>query len=481
MKNPTGNTALYLLQIVISGILMLVLIPVISQHLTPNDFGQFVLAQVYASVAVGIANLGVLLGYERNFFIFEKSNKDSAKLISSAMVFVTFNLVILLVAVYIFQLEISSLILSDNTPNDLLLIVFVGASASSLSQYYLTFLKNSGLAKSYAKYMIVNSVINFIIAIWLITQSSFGVMSLAYAWIISNLILLFSLFLTLRKKLPLSFDKKMLKGVLEISLPLTPRVFFGFMNTQLDKILLGLIGSSSLVGIYHMGQTFALTIFQFMTGLDRVFQPEIYRKLFSDGYIDNSYEINNYILPFFYISMFVALVVALFSREFVSLFFSNEYQGSTPIIIILSIYYGVLFFGKVTGLQLIYAKKTNVTTLLMFLGIMINVGLNIPFIINWGIIGAAWATTISGIFMAIISYFVAQKYVKIAWQWKIVLLIYAILLIAVMFSIIDYHFSLSLYTSLLLKSLLVFSYIVVGYITNLMSIKKIKELIFVKV
>jgi O-antigen/teichoic acid export membrane protein len=121
-----------------------------------------------------------------------------------------------------------------------LLIVFVGASASSLSQYYLTFLKNSGLAKSYAKYMIVNSVINFIIAIWLITQSSFGVMSLAYAWIISNLILLFSLFLTLRKKLPLSFDKKMLKGVLKISLPLTPRVFFGFMNTQLDKILLGL-------------------------------------------------------------------------------------------------------------------------------------------------------------------------------------------------------------------------------------------------
>jgi O-antigen/teichoic acid export membrane protein len=92
-----------------------------------------------------------------------------------------------------------------------------------------------------------------------------------------------------------------------------------------------------------------------------------------------------------------------------------------------------------------YAKKTHITTLLMFLGIMINVGLNIPFIINWGIIGAAWATTISGVFMVIISYFFAQKYVKIIWLWKIVLLIYAIFLIAVMFSIIDYHFSLPLY------------------------------------
>jgi O-antigen/teichoic acid export membrane protein len=137
----------------------------------------------------------------------------------------------------------------------------------------------------------------------------------------------------------------------------------------------------------------------------------------------------------------------LFSREFVSLFLSNEYQGAIPIIIILSIYYGALFFGKVIGLQLIYAKKTHITTLLMFLGIMINVGLNIPFIINWGIIGAAWATTISGVFMVIISYFFAQKYVKIIWLWKIVLLIYAIFLIAVMFSIIDYHFSLPLYAS----------------------------------
>ena len=70
---------------------------------------------------------------------------------------------------------------------------------------------------------------------------------------------------------------------------------------ELDKILLGFIGSSGLVGVYHMGQTFAMTIFQFMTGLDRVFQPEVYRKLFSNKHINESHEINNYILPFFYI------------------------------------------------------------------------------------------------------------------------------------------------------------------------------------
>ncbi len=480
MHSTIKNSTFYLSQVFISGVLMLVLIPIISQYLMPDEFGQFVLAQVYAQIAVGIANFGMLLSYERNFFEFEKSKEDSAKLISSAIIFVVFNLTILLSVVYLFQLEISNLILSENAHSDLLLVVLVGAIFSSLSQYYLTFLKNSGLAKSYAKYMIGSSAIYFSLAVVFMVQLSLGVMSLAYAWIASNLILFALLFLVLRRELPIGFDSEMLKDMLKISLPLTPRVFFGFMNTQLDKILLGFIGSSSLVGVYHMGQTFAMTIFQFMTGLDRVFQPELYRKLFADKYANNSHEINDYILPFFYVSIFMALMVILFANEFILLFLSEEYQEATIIIIILSIYYASLFFGKVTGNQLIYAKKTHITTLLTFLGIVINVGLNIPFIIKWGIVGAAWATTISGVVVAVMSYIVAQRYVKITWKWKPIFTIYGLFLMAALFSLIDYGSPMHLYISLMLKITFIFIYIVIGHVSNLMSIRKIRELLFIK-
>jgi O-antigen/teichoic acid export membrane protein len=476
MHSTIKNSIFYLSQIAISGVLMLVLMPIISQYLMPDELGQFVLAQVYAGIAVGIANFGMLLGYERNFFEFEKSKKDSARLISSAIIFVVFNLAILLSAVYLFQLEISNLILSKNTHSDLLLIVLVGAMFLSLSQYYLTFLKNSGLAKSYAKYVIGNSVIYFSLAVVFMVQLNLGVMSLAYAWIASNLILFALLFLVLRRELPIGFDKGMLKAMLKISLPLTPRILFGFMNTQLDKILLGLIGSSGLVGIYYMGQTFAATIFQFMTGLDRVFQPELYRKLFADKHINNSYEINNYILPFFYISIFAALIVVLFSKEFVLLFFSSEYQKSAPIITILSIYYASLFFGKVTGNQLIYAKKTHLTSLLTLLGIAINFGLNILFIINWGVLGAAWATTISGIVMTIVSFYFAQKHAKITWQWKSIFTIYSLFLAVTAFTMIGYSFSMDLYKILMMKFLIVFFYIIIGFMLKIISTKKIKDI-----
>ena len=480
MSEPIKNTSLYLLQIAISGVLMLALMPIISKYLSPNDFGMFILAQVYTGIAVGIANLGMLVGYERNFFIFEKLSDKSALLISSAIIFVALNLLTVLVLVYLFQIEINSLIFSINPPGNFLIIVLIGTSVSSLSQYYLTFLKNSNMALVYIKYTIVNSIIYFVVALVLITQSSLGPMSLAYAWAMSSMILFISLFLNLGKRLPLSFDMEMLKEMLKISLPLTPKVFFGVINTHIDKILLSFIGSSGLVGIYHMGQTFALTVFQFMTGLGKVFQPEIYRKLFANNNINNPYEIYRYLLPFLYFSIFVALIVVLFSREFVSMFLSSKYQGATPIIIILSLYYISLFFGKITGIQLIYAKKTHITTVLIFLGAAINVGLNIPFIINWGIVGAAWATAISGIVMTIVSYIVAQKYTKIAWQWRVVFTMYGLFLVAVIFSIIDYDFLIHSHVSLIIKLLIILLYIIIGKFLGFFSLSEIRKLILKK-
>jgi O-antigen/teichoic acid export membrane protein len=464
MDKNVKNTALYLLQIFVSGILVLVLMPIISRYLLPIELGKFVLAQVYTGLAVGIANFGILTGYERNFFIFEKSIDQSSKLISSALIFVLINLLLLMAIVYVFQLEISSIIFQNDYPRNLLIIVLIGTSTTSLSQFYLTYLKNSGLAINFIKYTITSAIIYFIIAVLTLIQTDLGPMSLAYAWAISNSVLLLMLFIKVGRGLPFKFDSKILVEMLKISLPLTPRVFFGYLNTQFDKILLGFIGSTGSVGIYHLGQTLALTIFQFMTGLGRVFQPEVYRKLFAAKHSSGSNEIHTYLLPFFYLSILIAISVALFSKELVILMFNNTYIQANIIIIILSMYYASMFFGKIIGMQLIFAKKTHLTTLLMFVGIAINVGLNIPFIIYWGIEGAAWATTISGIIMTIIGYFVAQKYAFISWQWRQINLIHLFFILSVIWSILDYNkwIEFGFLFSLIIKFFLLFSYLLLG-------------------
>ena len=62
-----------MLPIVFSSLLPLVSLPIFTRFLTPGDYGVWGLAQIYASFAIGISNLGLTIGFERNFFEEEKS------------------------------------------------------------------------------------------------------------------------------------------------------------------------------------------------------------------------------------------------------------------------------------------------------------------------------------------------------------------------------------------------------------------------
>jgi len=457
MHKDAKNLVFYLTQIMVSGVLMIISMPIVAHNLTPGELGQFVLAQVYAGVVVGFSNLGLLTGYERNYFLYEDSSAKLAQLIYSALAFVLVSVSLLIIGVYVYQESIGQLIFSEEFPDNLLLFVFIGSAASSLSQYYLTFYKNSGLAKYYMVFALLQSGVYFSATLLLLFLSDLKVLSLAYAWLLSNLLLLTILSLAHIKNNPVDFNWKILKEMLKISIPLTPSVFFGFISTKFDKIMLGLISSTGAVGVYNIGQTLALTIFQFMTGLGRVFQPQVYRKLFNK----ESDKLSEYILPFFYLSIFVALIVALFSKELILVFFPIEYLYAVYVVIVLSIYYISLFFGKITGPQLIFAKKTHIVPLLTLAGVFVNVALNVPFIIEWGIVGAAWATTITGVLITGVGYFIAQRYVRISWHVRKFLLLYGFFLLGIVFALMDYDKLIG--WEILIKFSLIGLYIYLGF------------------
>ncbi len=472
MSKTLKNTTLYLSQIAISGVLMLISVPIIAHQLTPAELGQFVLIQVYASIIVGFANLGISIGYERNFFLYESSYRKSAKLISSAILFVLTNLIIINMAAWYFAQNIIWLI-TPNAPKLLLPSVLIGSSFSALGQYYLIYFKNKGLAFRYIEFVLFQALGNFLLILIFLFWLDLKSLALGYAWFLSNLILFFSIFIFSRKKLPISFNLKLLKEMLKISLPLTPKVFFGFLNTQFDKMMLGMISSVASVGIYNIGQIFASTIFQFMTALDRVFKPEIYRKLFANKHKNYSNEINEYILPFFYTSILIALIIGLFAKEIVIILLPASYLSATYIIVILAIYYASLFFGKITGIQLIYAKKTHIVLLLKIISILLNIALNVVLIIKWGIYGAALATTITGILMTSISYFVARNYVPIFWQWQKIAFIYGLFITSIIFILTNAYFNQVGFISLILiKLIFILCYLILGIKLDIISAKR---------
>jgi len=456
------SISFYSAQSIVSGILIIAIIPIISHHIIPKDFGEFVLAQIYTGFLVGIANLGLLLGYERNFFLYEKSKRKSAKLFSSVFSLVFINILILFFFIFYFEDTLISMFALSSKNNNLLLLLFSSLSLFSLSQYYLTYMKNSGHAKRYFYFMVSNSFMHFSLTIIFLNYFEASIMSLVYSSLFSNLFLFFSLFLYHLKNLHVIFDSQILKEVLKISLPLSPRLLLGPLSSQIDKILLGMIGSSGLVGIYHMGQTIAVTTFQFMTSIERTFQPVIYRKLFSKQNSSNSSEIGNFLVPYMYLSIFFASIVTLFSKEFIELFMPNSYLDSRIIVSILTVYYAMLFFGKVNGTQIIFLKKTIFTSVIAFVGVGLNFTLNLILIPYWGIIGASIATLFSGVLVMIITFFIAQKSARINFNWRFTMIFYLLFAIATLHVITDYIYQFNNMLSLSIKFFLVLAFVLLG-------------------
>ena len=103
---------------------------------------------------------------------------------------------------------------------------------------------------------------------------------------------------------------QLLKQQLKLSLPLTPRIFFGVINNQFDRYMLGILNSLVGVGIYDIGQKIANISFVFMTAIENSYSPEVYRRLFSD---DNKIRqsVGPFLTPFFYLSILFCIGVSL--------------------------------------------------------------------------------------------------------------------------------------------------------------------------
>ena len=119
-----------------------------------------------------------------------------------------------------------------------------------------------------------------------------------------------------------------------------------------------------------------------------------------------------------------------------------------------------MFLGKQP--QLLYAGKTYITSLITFISIAMNVLLNIPFIMAWGALGAAWATLFAGLISGGIQFAFSQYYYPIKWEYGKILSIYSIFFAAAMAVIVMRSYSVDYAVRVAAKVCFLFLYLWLG-------------------
>lgn len=411
-----SNGLIYLAQAAISALLPLLTLLVVTRFISPKDFGDYAIAVVCAVVVTGVMSLGMLIGYERNYFKYRECRKSTGELFYTTALFLVF---LFSASCLLFYLAIDWVqILLNTSSADLVMIVLVGMCFEKFVGLILIYYKASEDAKTYFLLMVISSVLNFSISIYLVVFANFGVEGVAIAYLASWLTAALLGVVLISRKLSLGLNFKYLYEVLSISLPVVPRSLTVVIGAQSDKYMLSLFGNLVALGHYSLAGRISTILNSYMVALQNVYMPPLYKALFSNS----DEQIRNFEskLPFItFISIFPAVLLASFSYELIHVLFTDEYLDMSPLLAVMSVYYGILFFGKVAGGILIYSKKTGVASLLAIGAAVVNVLLNIPFIIYLDAFGAALATLLTGAAVTFCGFFIAQKFISLTWDVKL--------------------------------------------------------------
>jgi O-antigen/teichoic acid export membrane protein len=461
------NTFYYLLPSIVMGLLQLISLPVFTRVLSVEDFGALALCQVYALFINSIANFGLSIGYERNFFESNDSVKK-AGLLYATILFIVATSFIFGIGTYLFKEQISFWITGRSGYDNLLVVAYCAIALTTIKSYYLIYLKNSERAKSFVWYTIDDSLLGFVFSICFLFVIKTGVIGIVFGQLVAGICVFSVLTFRFLKELPFAVDLKALKEGVKLSVPLTPKLLFSTVGNQVDKYILGLLSNVGGVGIYSLGQRISHVVFVGMTAIQNVWSPKVYKNMF-EMKSEGGPVIGKYLTPFLYYSIAIGLLVAVFSEEAITILTPSNYHGAIDIAVIFSMLFGLYFFAKQP--QLIYAKKTALISFVSVISVVGNLLLIPPFIKVWGMFGAAWAALLSGSIYVFFTFVISQKQYRIDWEYRKIVPIFFLFFFAGVLLIVLRHAEVNYQIRLTIKIIFIFAYAYLGVIIGVITHK----------
>ena len=176
---------------------------------------------------------------------------------------------------------------------------------------------------------------------------------------------------------------------------------------QTDKIMLKLMIDNASVGYYSAAVTSAgMASFIFAAIIDSA-RPIIFEAKKNEDLIKYEKNIISLYSVVIYFSIFICLMVTIFSPLIVNIMYGQEYANSIPILRLIVWYTTFSYLGSARTIWIMAESKHNYLMFINTAGVILNILLNYILIPIYGIIGAAIATVLTEVFVNyIITFFI---------------------------------------------------------------------------
>ncbi|PCH97837.1 MAG: polysaccharide biosynthesis protein [Bacteroidetes bacterium] len=433
LKKLAGQTAIYGLSSVIGRILNYLLVPLYTRVFSTEQYG--VVTEMYAYVAFLIIIL--TYGMETAFFRFSSQTEEKSKVYSTTLISIVATSFLFIVFAALFSQSIADWLRYPNHSEYVTwFAIIVGLDA--LSAIPLAKLREQNRATTFATVNLINIAVNIGLNLfflvycknvyeagepnWLVDTFYNPEIGVGYVFI-SNLVASITkcaLLLPWMLNIKLHIDRALLRKMILYASPLLIAGLAGMINETIDRIMIKRLLIDSLgekatmeqLGIYGACYKISIIITIFIQAFRYAAEPFFFAHHSQSDSKESYATIMNFFVAtcsviFLSIMLFIDVVIQFIGPEF------REGVTVVPILLManlcLGIYFNLSIWYKLTGL-------TRFGAYIAIAGAAITIVLNYLWIPWIGYLGSAWATLICYAFIAIVSYFIGQKYYPIKYD-----------------------------------------------------------------
>ncbi len=389
MRRLASDSVIYGLGSVANQTLAIILLPLYTRYLTPDEYGAYALLTAAGGVLMLAAALGINSGLTRIFFLFEEAG-ERGRVVFTAYTFALVSSALVALCLLLAAPAIDRAFFDFSGGASWVRLAIVIFSLSALNAVALSTLQVEKRAGVYVACSLLGLLASCGTSIWLVAGLDRGVLGALEGQLVGVLVQVGLAFGATLPTMRPRFHRAALREMLAFSLPLLPANLAAWGLGLADRWFLKNYASLTELGLYALG-------FRFGSALGTVFVSPFtlawFPYLYSITSQPDHREVVARVLEYFsFLAGAIALGLALFGGDIIRLISDPAYQDAERVIFWIGL--GILFRGMtfitMTGMNVV--RRNQLSVAIYGVGVVLNLLLLAALVPRFGMMGAAAAT-----------------------------------------------------------------------------------------
>ena len=396
---------------ILNKMLPFLLMPVMTKHLSPKEYGIVAIYQAIISFSLPFIGMNMQNNITRDFYRQKKEN--IAKLMSNLIIVLLCSSSIILMITMVYTLFFKTL---NDIPAGWLYTIPIIVFLNMINQFNLTIIRNEQKAFTYGIFEVSNTLLQLLFAVIFVVVLNLGWEGRAHpTWICALIFGIIGIIhMTWNGYLKYNFDRDTIRKILDLSLPMIPYSLGGIVIFFSDRFFIDHFAGKTAVGIYAVGYSFGMIITIFKDAFAKAWSPWMYRNLAHVTY-EGKIKIVRFTYGYMIGMILLALAVTFGSYLLMDVMANERYHGAKEFIIWIALANAVNGMYSVMMPYCVHVGKTKPLAWIMFLAALINLAGNY-FLVQWnGAVGAAQATLIAFCVTFSINWWYVHKIYPMPW------------------------------------------------------------------